>query len=164
MGSLTSSCRAASSEAQQKQEKKEKGTKEERTTKATQATALKLLFLDVDGVLNDNSLAERIGEQYMKELRHIVNSTGCRIVLSTTWKNYPTIGIISRVTTSCTPSKLSLAPHRQSPGLYRKSCNNILTCPGGRHRTDAAHPNPLGARSNRTRVCDCPHLNWMQRA
>lgn len=54
-------------------------------------TDLKLLFLDVDGVLNNPSTswdANHCGieDELLKYLKFIVQRTGCKIVLSTTWR------------------------------------------------------------------------------
>lgn len=55
---------------------------------------MKVLFLDIDGVLNCESTEERIGTTKMlgidrfraSMVRTIVNMTGCEIVLSSTWR------------------------------------------------------------------------------
>lgn len=53
---------------------------------------MKLLFLDVDGVLNNLDVLSRcrtsdpIGEEHLVLLKSIVTQTDCRIVLSSTWR------------------------------------------------------------------------------
>lgn len=52
---------------------------------------VKLLFLDVDGVLNNASTSwdeyhNGLDDQLLKYLKYIVEHTGCKIVLSTTWR------------------------------------------------------------------------------
>lgn len=53
----------------------------------------RVLFLDVDGVLNHAGLRERwlethrvIDEECVARLKRIVDATGCEIVLSSTWR------------------------------------------------------------------------------
>lgn len=60
---------------------------------------MKILFLDIDGVLNSDNTQERylIGERryvgidplLLSILKNIVDKTDCRIVLSSTWRNIP---------------------------------------------------------------------------
>jgi len=54
---------------------------------------LKLLFLDVDGVINNPNTAwnadisgRGIEDELLEYIKFIVQSTGCKIVLSTTWR------------------------------------------------------------------------------
>lgn len=56
---------------------------------------MKVIFLDVDGVLNDENTfrAERtpmgytgVEERYIRNLKHIVDETGAEIVLSSDWR------------------------------------------------------------------------------
>ncbi len=53
-------------------------------------TLTKFIFLDVDGVLNSQPYCERTGRELnpenIKRLKEIVDATGTRIVLSSTWK------------------------------------------------------------------------------
>lgn len=52
----------------------------------------KLLFLDVDGVLNDLqvlSSRNELGENHLKNLQMITSATQCEIVLSSTWRLFP---------------------------------------------------------------------------
>jgi hypothetical protein len=52
----------------------------------------KLLFLDVDGVLNDMSvlhLSPQLGLSHLQNLKMIVAATQCEIVLSSTWRFFP---------------------------------------------------------------------------
>lgn len=57
----------------------------------------KIIFLDVDGVLNDDNTNTRtpdgytgVDEKYIKNLKRIVDRTGAEIVLSSDWKfEYP---------------------------------------------------------------------------
>ena len=47
----------------------------------------KVIFLDVDGVLNSNRSTEpTIAEDMVKRLAHIVEKTGASIVLSSSWR------------------------------------------------------------------------------
>ena len=50
----------------------------------------KVLFLDVDGVLNNPEILEKnglgIGPDHLTELKRIINETGAKIVLSSTWR------------------------------------------------------------------------------
>jgi|688.fasta_scaffold306052_2 hypothetical protein len=58
---------------------------------ASKKTIRKILFLDVDGVLNDkNSIKDLvpIGTRQMQNLRLVVENTQCEIVLSSTWRKY----------------------------------------------------------------------------
>lgn len=58
---------------------------------------MKVIFLDVDGVLNDRHTLERepttgyigVDETKCQLLSEIVQKTGCRIVLSSTWRKHP---------------------------------------------------------------------------
>lgn len=53
---------------------------------------LKVIFLDVDGVLNRNSTTERFGPyigidlELVENLKYILEETGAKIVLSSTWR------------------------------------------------------------------------------
>ena len=53
---------------------------------------MRLLFLDVDGVLNNLDVLSRcrdsdpIGENHLNLLKSIVDATDCKIVLSSTWR------------------------------------------------------------------------------
>lgn len=58
---------------------------------------MKVIFLDVDGVLNSEvefreaankgiKTSAIIGDEHLKLLKHIVNVTGARIVVSSTWR------------------------------------------------------------------------------
>ncbi len=56
---------------------------------------MKVLLLDVDGVLNTASLIESdgihaVGEEFIQRLDKIVGKTGTEVVLSSTWRLYPT--------------------------------------------------------------------------
>lgn len=48
----------------------------------------KILFLDVDGVLNSHATGGRyaLKRRCLQRLQHIVEETGCEIVLSSTWR------------------------------------------------------------------------------
>lgn len=49
----------------------------------------KLLFLDVDGVLNDLevlSTKDELGIHHLENLKSIVKSSGCEIILSSSWR------------------------------------------------------------------------------
>lgn len=51
----------------------------------------KIIFLDVDGVLNDNevlSTREELGEHHLINLKSLVAATRSEIVLSSTWRHY----------------------------------------------------------------------------
>jgi hypothetical protein len=56
---------------------------------------MKLLFLDVDGVLNNLEVlsasrgSDPLGESHLKLLKILVAVTGCDIVLSSTWRLFP---------------------------------------------------------------------------
>ena len=54
---------------------------------------MKVLFLDIDGVMNNDGLLNRhgiyaVGEEMLDRLKRIVDATGCKIVLSSTWRLY----------------------------------------------------------------------------
>lgn len=56
-------------------------------------TKMKVIFLDVDGVLNSQDLFERCGEELVpideeniRYLKEIVDATGAQIVLSSSWR------------------------------------------------------------------------------
>ena len=55
---------------------------------------MKVVFLDVDGVLNNAYIEERIGsivgigDIYVKRLRKIIDATGAKIVLTSSWRVY----------------------------------------------------------------------------
>lgn len=52
----------------------------------------KILFLDVDGVLNDMnvlSTREELGESHLINFKNIVSASNCEIVLSSTWRLFP---------------------------------------------------------------------------
>lgn len=51
----------------------------------------KLLFLDIDGVLNFASFRNRVGmdavdKDCVQALCHIIEQTGCKIIISSTWR------------------------------------------------------------------------------
>lgn len=57
---------------------------------------MKVLFLDIDGVCNSaewaqagNSLWLGVSEEMADKVRRIVKETGCKVVLSSTWRMYP---------------------------------------------------------------------------
>lgn len=62
----------------------ERGEWERRTM--YQGGPRKVIFLDVDGVLNADNGGEKIEEQYVRRLAHIVEETGAEIVLSSSWR------------------------------------------------------------------------------
>lgn len=54
---------------------------------------IKVIFLDVDGVLNSRNTTRRtaggytfIGSRQVSRLRHIVRQTGAKVVLSSDWR------------------------------------------------------------------------------
>lgn len=49
-------------------------------------SARKVIFLDIDGVLNRDNGGPKIEEQFVKRLAHIVEETGAEIVLSSSWR------------------------------------------------------------------------------
>lgn len=58
---------------------------------------MKILFLDIDGVLNSSAYRTQMGMQYFSEiidrrkmplLKHIVEETGAEVVLSSTWRKF----------------------------------------------------------------------------
>lgn len=58
---------------------------------------MKVIFLDIDGVLNSSNYRRQLGIQYFSEiidrrkmplLKEIVDATDAKIVLSTTWRKY----------------------------------------------------------------------------
>ncbi|CEM33400.1 unnamed protein product [Vitrella brassicaformis CCMP3155] len=61
-------------------------------TEGEAASPRKILFLDVDGVLHphtDFGISERMFRAHcMRELKRIVDETGCDIVFSSSWRNY----------------------------------------------------------------------------
>ena len=50
---------------------------------------IKILFLDVDGVLNYDKSQQPLVESHLKRLKNIIDKTNCKIVLSTTWRLIP---------------------------------------------------------------------------
>lgn len=51
-----------------------------------QDSARKVIFLDIDGVLNQDNGGPKIEECFVKRLAHIVEETGAEIVLSSSWR------------------------------------------------------------------------------
>ena len=49
-------------------------------------SARKVIFLDIDGVLNQDNGGAKIEEQFVRRLAHIVEETGAEIVLSSSWR------------------------------------------------------------------------------
>ena len=47
----------------------------------------KVIFLDIDGVLNQDNGGPKIEESVVKRLAHIVEETGAEIVLSSSWRS-----------------------------------------------------------------------------
>lgn len=54
---------------------------------------VKVIFLDVDGVLNNNrtvrttkNLYTFVGKRHIRNLKHIINATGAKVVLSSDWR------------------------------------------------------------------------------
>ena len=47
---------------------------------------ISLLFLDVDGVLNNSNKSKEFDEQCIKNLKNIVNHTNCKIIISSTYR------------------------------------------------------------------------------
>lgn len=48
---------------------------------------MKIIFLDVDGVLNDNDYSKtKVDETKVRLLKEIVDKTGAKIVLSSDWR------------------------------------------------------------------------------
>lgn len=55
-------------------------------------TQMKILFLDVDGVLNNSKLLTPsfcTDESFLAILKRIVDETECRLVLTSTWRLFP---------------------------------------------------------------------------
>lgn len=52
---------------------------------------MKVLFLDVDGVLNTTKSKSfySLGKSYLRRLSEVVEKTGCRVVISSTWRKDP---------------------------------------------------------------------------
>ena len=53
----------------------------------------KYIFLDIDGVLNsehtwDDKITDNLNNQYLKNLRTIIEKTDAKIVLSSSWRTY----------------------------------------------------------------------------
>lgn len=46
----------------------------------------KVIFFDIDGVLNQDNGGPKIEECFVKRLAHIVEETGAEIVLSSSWR------------------------------------------------------------------------------
>ena len=58
---------------------------------------MKIIFLDIDGVLNSSQYRTQMGMEYFSQiidrrkmplLKHIVEETGAEVVLSSTWRKY----------------------------------------------------------------------------
>lgn len=58
---------------------------------------MKIIFLDIDGVLNSSDYRQRMGMDYFSQiidrrkmplLKHIVEETGAEVVLSSTWRKF----------------------------------------------------------------------------
>ena len=47
---------------------------------------MKVLFLDVDGVLNTSNYIGTMNKGMVQTLKYIVDKTGCKIVMSSTWR------------------------------------------------------------------------------
>lgn len=57
---------------------------------------IKVLFLDIDGVLNRNGYSVgKILPECVEHLNRIVEDTGCKIVLSSSWRQSIYFGIVS---------------------------------------------------------------------
>lgn len=50
-------------------------------------SARKVIFLDIDGVLNQDNGGPKIEECFVKRLAHIVEETGAELVLSSSWRS-----------------------------------------------------------------------------
>lgn len=81
-------------------------------------STLKLIFLDIDGVICCNMVG-RLEENKLAVLSHIVRKTGAKVVLSTDWRRQPqlkkqlvtTLQRIDVEVTRLTASKLPPPPH-----------------------------------------------------
>jgi len=60
------------------------------------AQPLRLIFLDVDGVLNsaDSKNTGVISPVFLSRLREIIAATGASVVLSSTWRNWPQLRVL----------------------------------------------------------------------
>lgn len=60
------------------------------------AQPLRLLFLDVDGVLNtaDSKNSGTICPALLSRLREVIAATGASVVLSSTWRNFPQLRVL----------------------------------------------------------------------
>ena len=82
---------------------------------------MKLLFLDVDGVLNYDMCDARVGVYYgvmpekVKLLKQIIDATGAKIVLSSTWRRDIIVGMPLEVQTD--PFAIELMSKLQAEGL-----------------------------------------------
>lgn len=47
---------------------------------------MKIIFLDIDGVLNYENSKSKVEEEKVKLLKEIVDKTGAEIVLSSDWR------------------------------------------------------------------------------
>ena len=83
---------------------------------------MKLLFLDVDGVLNYDMCGVKIGSYYgvvpekVKLLKQIIDATGAKIVLSSSWRRDINIGAPLENQTS--PFAVELIAKLEAEGLH----------------------------------------------
>lgn len=83
--------------------------------------SIKLLFLDVDGVLNYNMCKAKVGiyygveEEKVKLLKKIIDATDAKIVLSSTWRREITVGMPVECQTN--PFAIELMSKLQAEGL-----------------------------------------------
>lgn len=83
---------------------------------------MKILFLDIDGVCNSRAYGEQIGTLWevidpatAAMVRRIVIQTGCRVVLSSTWRFYPNCrDIVKREVCEF----IDVTPDMQKPGQH----------------------------------------------
>lgn len=73
---------------------------------ATSVNMTKILFLDIDGVLNSAHVldtqkrGDAIDRDMVSRINHIIDATGCKIVISSTWRLYHSLFAINKRLTS----------------------------------------------------------------
>lgn len=83
---------------------------------------MKLIFLDVDGVLNYDMCDAKVGIYYgvdskkVELLKKIVDATGAKIILSSTWRLHITVGMPLEIQED--PFAIELMSKLKAEGLY----------------------------------------------
>lgn len=98
---------------------------------------VKIIFLNVDGIIN---VPHGMDKKILANLKDIVDSTGCKIVISSDWHSgADTIAEIKRTLSTvgldfiaCTPASQSIEPRRPEEILKFIACHNMSVKQGRR--------------------------------